>query len=54
MRSISLGRIRDIDIRLHPSFALVLLWVLIDWNRLAGVAGGSIAFGLAFVGLLFG
>ena len=32
----------------------VLLWVLIDWNRLAGAAGGSIAFGLLFVCLLFG
>lgn len=53
MRSISLGRIRAIDIRLHPSFALVLLWVLIDWNRLVGVAGGSVAFGLVFVCLVF-
>lgn len=54
MRSLSLGSIRAIDIRLHPSFAIVLLWVLIDWNRLAGGAGGSIAFGLIFVCLVFG
>ncbi len=54
MRSISLGRVQGIDIKLHPSFVLVLLWVLIDWKRLAGFAGGSVAFGLVFVSLVFG
>ncbi len=53
MRSISLGNVHGIDIRLHPSVVLILLWVLIDWNRLAGITGGSIAFGLVFVSLVF-
>src|SRR5215203_5937292 len=54
MRSITVARIRDIDIRLHPTFALVFLWVLIDWRRIgAGVGISSIIFTLILVILIF-
>src|SRR5215218_2033375 len=55
MRSITVARIRDIDIRLHPTFALVFLWVLIDWRRIgAGVGISSVVFTLVLVILIFG
>jgi Zn-dependent protease len=54
MRTLTVGRIRDIDIRLHPTFALVFLWVLIDWRRIgAGVGISSIIFTLILVILIF-
>src|SRR5215203_3273538 len=54
MRSITVARIRDIDIRLHPTFALVFLWVLIDWRRIGTEVGiSSILFTLILVILIF-
>jgi Zn-dependent protease len=54
MRTITIGRIHDIDIRLHPTFALVFLWVLIDWRRIgAGVGMSAIVFTLILVVLIF-
>src|ERR671913_1086344 len=54
MRTITVGRLRDIDIRLHPTFALVFLWVLIDWRRIgAGVGLSAVVFTLILVILIF-
>jgi Zn-dependent protease len=54
MRSVTVARVRDIDIRLHPTFALVFLWVLIDWRRLgAGVGLSAVFFTLILVILIF-
>src|SRR5215216_4363577 len=54
MRTVTVARIRDIDIRLHPTFALVFWWVLIDWRRIgAGVGISSVVFTLILVVLIF-
>jgi Zn-dependent protease len=54
MRSLTVARIRDIDIRLHPTFALVFVWVLIDWRRIgAGVGISAVIFTLILVILIF-
>jgi Zn-dependent protease len=54
MRSVTVARVHDIDIRLHPTFALVFLWVLIDWRRIgAGVGISAIIFTLILVILIF-
>ena len=53
-RSWTIARIRDIDVRLHPTFALVFVWVLIDWRRMGGVQGAaSMLFTLVLVLLVF-
>src|ERR671921_156017 len=55
MRTVTVARFHDIDIRLHPTFALVFLWVLIDWRRIgAGVGISSVVFTLILVVLIFG
>ncbi len=55
MRSVTVARVCDIDIRLHPTFALVFLWVLIDWRRIgAGVGLSAVVFTLILVILIFG
>jgi Zn-dependent protease len=53
-RSVTVARIRDIDVRLHPTFVLVFLWVLIDWRRLgAGHSALAVVFTLVLVLLVF-
>jgi Zn-dependent protease len=41
MKSLTIGRIRGIDIKLHPSFVLIGLWVVYQWGyrQDAGLAG---------------
>lgn len=53
-RSLTVARLGDIDVRLHPTFALVFLWVLIDW-RLLGAGHGALVviFTLILVTLIF-
>jgi Zn-dependent protease len=53
MRSWTLGRIWGIDIRVHPSFALVLVWAAFHWGL--GDKGGfeAIIYGLILVGFVF-
>ena len=54
IRTLTVARVHDIDIRLHPTFALVFLWVLIDWRRIgAGVGISSVVFTLILVVLIF-
>jgi Zn-dependent protease len=55
MRSFTIARISEIDVRLHPTFALVFLWVLIDWRRLgASQDAWAVLFTLVMVVLVFG
>jgi len=37
MRSLTLGRVREIDVKVHPTFALVAVWVIYNW----GIAGNG-------------
>ncbi len=54
IRSLTIARVHGIDVRLHPTIALVLLWVLVDWRRLgAGTGLGPIVFTLLLVLLAF-
>lgn len=54
MRPLTVTRISDIDVRLHPTFALVFLWVLIDWRRVGpGNGASAIVFSLILVLLIF-
>lgn len=52
-RSILLGRIRGIDVNVHPTFGLVFVWVLIEWGL--SKHGGLVPFllGCLFVVLIF-
>jgi Zn-dependent protease len=54
-RSVTVARFRDVDVRLHPTFALVFLWVLIDWRRVgAGHSAAGVLFTLILVLFVFG
>jgi Zn-dependent protease len=53
MRSLTIGSISGIAIRLHPTLAIVPVWVRVDWDRVGGVDPGSVFFGLLFVTLVF-
>jgi Zn-dependent protease len=50
MRSLTLGRVREIDVKVHPTFALVAVWVIYNW----GIAndGGVLSVLYGFVLLL--
>jgi Zn-dependent protease len=54
VRSISITRVRGIDIRVHPSFLLVLLWVAIQWGVLDGRGLNAFLYGLVLVFFVFG
>jgi len=53
VRSRTIGRIHGIEINIHPTFALVFLWVFFQWGR--GSSGGLLPmlFGVALLGLVF-
>jgi Zn-dependent protease len=53
MKSLTIGRIQGIDIKLHPSFLLIALWVIYHWGfrQNSGVAGTI--YGLVLVGAVF-
>ena len=54
MRSLTLGRVREIEVKLHPTFGLVVLWVLVDWGGIGDGRGlAMLLFGLILVGLVF-
>jgi len=54
MRSLTLGRVQEIEVKLHPTFGLVVLWVAYDWGSLDLAGIGMAVFGLLLVGLVFG
>jgi Zn-dependent protease len=53
MRSITIGNLRGIDVRIHPSFLLIVLWVAYHWGR--GDGGGVVPalYGLVLVLFVF-
>lgn len=54
MQSLSVGRIGTIEVKLHPTLALIVLWILIDSSG-TGPAGaaGSLVFSLLVVACVF-
>ena len=56
IRSLTLGRVRDVEVKLHPTFGLVVVWVFFNWGDHGVDAAGAVAaivFGLLLVGLVF-
>jgi Zn-dependent protease len=53
MRSVTLGRIWGIDIRVHPSFALVLVWAAFQWGLSGDGTFTALVYGLVLVGFVF-
>ena len=53
-RSFQIGTIKNIDVMVHPSFAIVVLWVMYQWGVTAqeGIAG--VVFGTIVVFSVFG
>ena len=41
-KSFAVARFHGVEVRLHPTFVLVFLWVLIDWRRFGFAAGPSV------------
>ena len=35
-RSLVVGRVRGIEIKVHPTFLLVIPWVIINWGYFGG------------------
>ncbi|MDQ3694832.1 MAG: site-2 protease family protein [Chloroflexota bacterium] len=54
MQALTVGHIGNIQIKLHPTLALIVLWVLIDWGGYGVAGAGSLLFSLLFVALVFG
>lgn len=53
MRSLTLGHVQEIEVKLHPTFGLVVVWVLFDWGRLGLTGIDAALFGLLLVTLVF-
>lgn len=55
MHTLTVGHIRNIQIKLHPTLVLILLWALLDWGGYGvGDTAGSLVYSLAFVAIVFG
>jgi Zn-dependent protease/CBS domain-containing protein len=53
MKSLTIGRIRGIDIKLHPSFVLIGLWVVYHWGFRQDSGFAGTFYGLALVLSIF-
>jgi Zn-dependent protease/CBS domain-containing protein len=53
MKSLTIGRIQGIDIRLHPSFVLIALWVIYHWGFRQNSGIGGTLYGLFLVLSIF-
>lgn len=53
-RSIDIGSFRGISIKVHPSFALLLLWVVYQWGIAAGSGVPGVVFGTVVLIAVFG
>jgi Zn-dependent protease len=53
VRAFHLTRIAGIDVRVHPSFALIVLWFAYLWGIETGAGVGGVLFGLLLVVCLF-
>ncbi|MDQ3045430.1 MAG: site-2 protease family protein [Chloroflexota bacterium] len=54
MRAFGLGKVHGIDVKVHPTFGLVAIWVLFNWGLGPGGGVGPFLFGLIVVLLIFG
>lgn len=52
-RSLRIGSIRGIDVRLHITFPLIVLWVALDWGASSYLGWRGALYGAALVLLLF-
>jgi Zn-dependent protease len=53
VRSLTLGRIRGIDVKVHPTFAFVLLWIVYHWGLSEGGGFGSVVYGTVLLFCVF-
>jgi Zn-dependent protease len=53
VRAFRLTRVAGIDVRVHPTFALIVLWFAYIWGVKTGAGAGGVLFGLLLVGSLF-
>lgn len=53
MKSLTIGRIQGIDIKLHPSFLLIGLWVVYHWGFRQNYGIGGTIYGLVLVLSIF-
>lgn len=53
MKSLTIGRIQGIDIKLHPSFLLIALWVVYHWGFRQNYGVGGTLYGLLLVLAIF-
>jgi len=51
--SFSIAKIKGIEIRVHFTFALVLLWAAVDWGLQRGLGLAGALYGVLLIGLLF-
>jgi Zn-dependent protease/CBS domain-containing protein len=51
--SFRIARIKGIDIRIHITFALALLWAALEWGLWRGLGLAGALYGVVFIGLLF-
>jgi len=49
--SFRIGEVRGIEIRVHATFALILIWAALDWGATRGLTGAL--YGVLQIGLLF-
>src|SRR5262249_3666381 len=53
MQSFPIGRIRGIDLHVHPTFGLVLLWIVYHFGVAGGGSLGSLTYGVVLMTLVF-
>jgi Zn-dependent protease len=53
-RTFRIGSIRNIDVMVHPTFAIVVLWVMYQWGVTAGEGAIGFIFGLVVICSVFG
>ncbi len=52
-KSLVIGRIRGIEIKVHPTFLLVVPWVAFHWGYSGGYGLLGVLFGVALMVVLF-
>src|SRR5436190_9099258 len=52
-KSLVIGRVRGIEIKVHPTFLLIVPWVAFNWGYSGGYGPAGIAFGFVLMILLF-
>ena len=52
-KSLVVGHVRGIEIKIHPTFLLVLPWTALNWGYFGGYGLAGVGFGLILMTLLF-